>query len=75
MINFLKRLFLSTEGKASLTKIGNKVLAACGLAVTLQITGAIHMPVWGFVACIVVGFFGGTITIDGLRDAITKKNT
>lgn len=73
MKEFFKRLVLSPEGKASLTKIGGKIVAAASTEVTLALAGVIHVPMAVTAACIVIGILGGSISLDGLRDAIGKS--
>jgi hypothetical protein len=72
VVDFLKRLIMSDEGKASLTKIGGKIMLAASTEVTLAVSQVIHAPTYITVACVLIGLFGGSMTIDGVRDAIGK---
>lgn len=76
--NFLKKMFLSSKGEFSMTKLGGTIVAVSGaiIAVPPAATQAgIHIVIPGIVTTIawLTVFIGGKLGIDGARDALDKN--
>ena len=70
-MDWLKKMFTSQEGKASMTKIGGTLVSAAGTVLAIAGAGVVMPPVV-LIGAAAVLFFGGKMTADGLRNAISS---